>query len=253
MLPVLSIKSCLKCFLRSGMLNFLYTEQGLQSIGFLYALMPGLRDLYRDDRDFSAACARYSRRFNCNAFWAPFLVGSFLHLECRMLSEEGLNRDFMAPLIDTTLNTLSAIGDSFFNGSLLVSLILSLSCLVLLQDLSALGPLILLCLFLSLFLKIFLFYIGLSRGLTVLRRITGLNLVNKGDYLKVLNAVLLAAFLALALAPAPGSLPLSFYEALQFWFLPVLMLLLLDYGAARLHIARTPVLVLFFLLAALVI
>jgi PTS system mannose-specific IID component len=235
------------------MLNFLYTEQGLQSIGFLYALMPGLRDLYRNDRDFAAGCARYSRRFNCNAFWAPFLVGSFLHLECRLSSGESFNRDFMDPLIETTLNTLSAIGDSFFSGSLLVSFILSLSCLALLQETSALAVLLLLWLLLSLLFKVVLFYIGLSRGLTVLSRITGMALVNKGDYLKVLNAVLLAAFLALALWPAPAPLPLSLPSALRFWFLPVLMLLLLDYVVAYLHIARTPVLAVFFLLSALII
>ena len=248
----LSFKAYAQCLLRGCMLNFLYTEQGLQSIGFLQAILPGLRSLYKDQAAFAAACARYSRRFNCHLFWAPFLAGSFLHLE-RSLRQSGAPPDFALSLREAALNSLSAIGDSFFSGSLAVSTTLAFSCLVLLQQPGLVAVLFMAWLLLSLILKAALFHLGLTRGLPALRLLTRLALVNKGEKLKLANAALLLCFLALLSAPAPLLLSLEPSVALERWFLPLGLLLGAGLAASSSRLPRTPAaLGLFALIAVLI-
>ena len=231
--PELSREAYRQCLLRCGMLNFLYTEQGLQGFGFLYSILPGLRDLHQDDAVFAQSCARYARRFNCHALWAPFLAGAFLCQE-RNFARGGAVPDLTDGLQHTLLNSLSAVGDSFFSGSLLVSLLLGLCCLSVLQlDV----VLILVALFwglLSLTFKLFSFRLGLARGLPFLRQIWALKLADKAVYLKRVNAALLCLFLALALHFSPQT------PVLRGWFIPLGALLLLGLITTRLRLPRLP-------------
>lgn len=233
-------KTLRRCLMRSGMLAVGYNARGLQSVGFLYAMLPGLRELYHDDEVFAQSCARYSRHFNCHVIWAPFLCGAFLHTE-RQIASGMVNADMIDTFKETTLNSLSAMGDSFVSGSLMVSLMLLLSCLAVLGNLHAIWVFLAIWLLLALPLKLASFYFGLARGFTLLRHIRRLNLVNKGEYLKIFNGMLLAAFLALALGfPPPdtggaGHLRL----ALDAWFLPIGVMMLLSYAVMRIRLSRS--------------
>jgi PTS system mannose-specific IID component len=227
----LSREAYRKCLLRCGMLNFLYTEQGLQGFGFLYSILPGLRDLHRDDAIFAQSCARYARRFNCHALWAPFLAGAFLCQE-RNFARGGAVPDLTDGLQHTLLNSLSAVGDSFFSGSLLVSLLLGLCCLSVLR-LDVVLVLVALCwVLLGLAFKWFSFRLGLARGLPFLRQIWALKLADKAVYLKGVNAALLCLFLALALHFSPQS------PVLRGWFMPLGALLFLGLISVRLRLPR---------------
>lgn len=226
--------------MRSSMLNAVYNSRGLQSLGFLYAIMPGLRDLYPDDGDFAKSCARYSEHFNCHVFWGPFLCGAFLHTE-QQISSGVVSEDFVSMLKDTTLNSLSAVGDSFISGSLVVALMLLLSCLVVLNSFHALWIFLLVWLLLALLLKVLGFYLGLARGFALLRQIRQLNLINKGDNLKILNGIMLAAFLAIALGFPPaveGEGP-DFMLVAQSWYLPIGVMVFLSYASTRIHLSRS--------------
>ncbi|MDL2285566.1 PTS system mannose/fructose/sorbose family transporter subunit IID [Desulfovibrio sp. OttesenSCG-928-F07] len=236
----LSKKTYRRCLIRSSMLNFMYTAQGLQSIGFLYGIMPGLREIHTNDEAFAKSCARYSRHFNCNIFWAPFLTGAFLHLE-QQIAAGAMSSDYVGPLKDTALNTLSAVGDSFFSGSLLITQVLIIVCLIALNSIPAAFIAALIWLLLSFILKFAAFNIGLARGMSVLRHIRRLNLVNKGDYLKLFNAVLLAATLTLftGISPELALQPLGLKMVSEVWLMPLGITFLLAYAASRLHISRS--------------
>lgn len=236
----ISAKTARRCLLRSSMLNSAYNLRGLQSAGFLYAILPGLRELYPDDAALAESCARYSRHFNCHVVWAPFLCGAFLHAE-RQIASGAMGPETLDAFKETTLNSLSAVGDSFFSGSLMVSLMLSLSCLVLLANPHAVLVFLLLWLLLVLLLKPLTFYLGLARGFSLLRHIRRLNLINKGDYLKLFNGILLAALLALALSLplGPPGLETGLPGMAQSWFLPVGVTIILGYAVARIHLSRS--------------
>lgn len=236
----LSGKTVLRCFLRSGMLNSVYNSRGLQSLGFLYSVLPGLRELHSDDVAFARSCARYSRHFNCHVVWAPFLCGAFLNAE-KQIADGIINEDFVDMFKDTTLNSLSAIGDSFISGSLVVAVMLVMSCMVIIGNLHALWIFALLWILLALFIKVLTFYTGLTKGFSTLRQIRRLNLVNKGDNLKILNGSLLSAFLALALGfpPSERAAGSEFMLVLQSWYLPIAVMVMLGYATTRIHLSRT--------------
>lgn len=247
-------KTIRRCFLRSSMLNSVYNARGLQSVGFLYSVLPGLRELYPDDEAFAQSCARYSRHFNCHVIWAPLLCGAFLHAE-RHIASGLVSPDMIEKFKETTLNSLSAVGDSFVSGSLVVSLMLLLSCLVMLENTQVIWIFLAVLLLLALLLKAVTFFFGLARGFTVLRHIRRLNLINKGDYLKILNGILLAAFLALALGfPPPEAADMSRLRlVLDAWFLPIGVMVLMSYAVARIHLSRSLALVVMVLGTSLLI
>ena len=236
----LTPKNARRCLWRSGMLNAGYNAGGLQSLGFLYAMLPGLREIHTGDEEFAQSCARYSHHFNCHVVWAPFLCGAFLHTE-RQISSGAINPDMVSMFKETTLNSLSAVGDSFVSGSLMVSTMLFLSCLILLDNPHAVWIFILawlLCMFL---LKFATFYLGLARGFTLLRHIRRLNLINKGDYLKLFNGILLATFMALALGfPAElNNEETGLPAIIRAWYLPIGVMILLSYAVTRIHLSRS--------------
>lgn len=222
------------------MLNSVYNSRGLQSLGFLYSILPGLRALHSDDEVFAQSCARYSRHFNCHVVWAPFLCGAFLNAE-KQIADGVISEDFVDMFKETTLNSLSAVGDSFISGSLIVAVMLVMSCLVMITNLHALWIFALLWILLALFVKVLTFYMGLSKGFTMLRHIRRLNLINKGDNLKILNGILLSAFLALALGfpPNEGIAGSKFMLVLQSWYLPIGVMVMLGYATTRIHLSRT--------------
>ena len=244
----LSPKAYRKCLLRSSMLNFLCSEQGQQSLGFLYSILPGLRDLHRDDRAFAQSCARYARHFKCHSLWAPFLAGAFLRQE-RQFAAGGSTPDPILPLQRTLLNSLSALGDSFFNGSLLIMLALGLACLAVLGWTTALGCLALSWFMLSLLFKWFSFHLGLARGFPYLRHVWRLRLADKAAWLKCCNALLLCLFLVLLLRPEDN--PASLAQTASSWFLPVAALVFTGGLIARLRLPRLPLICAWSLIIAL--
>ena len=245
----LSGRAVFKCLLRSSMINVAYNLRGLQNIGFTYAIMTGLRDLYPDDPSFLQSCRRYAAYHNCHPFWAPFLTGAFLHTEARIATGR-LDAELFKPLKETTLNSLSAIGDSFFSGSVETVLFLFFACLLVKSYLGAVCAGLLIWLCCAIAAKAVTFYIGLSRGLAAIGLLRSFNLINIGDYIKIFGALLLVAFLTLALhAPAAG--PLSFPEVLWGWVLPVAVLLGMRVLVVRLRCPRSLLVSLLLLLLGL--
>ena len=217
----------LACFLRSYMVGAAYNPHGLQNIGFLYAIEPVLASLYGPGEALREARLRYALQFNCHPFFTPLFLGVILHMETA-LAEKRFDPALLINLKDTTANTLSAIGDSFFSGSLLSSWALSSACLILAgMQAEALRLTALAFVFLQ-SLKLATFVLGFRKGLSVLLFIRRLNLINWGDYCKNGNAALLSLFLWLAL---PDVSPLVLGGV-------VLYLLFAGWLVGRLHLLR---------------
>ena len=184
----------LRCLLRTYLVGAAYNPRGLQNVGFIHALEPGLAVLYPDPASLSEARSRYLRHHNCHPFWAPMLVGLFLHTEANIAAGRFAASSFMA-FKDTATNTLSAIGDSVFGGSMLASWALAAcACIVAGYPEGALILSGLLFTALQTF-KVVTFAAGLRYGVSILLHLRRWDLINWGDKLKLCNALLLLLFL----------------------------------------------------------
>jgi len=184
-------RTLMSCFLRTYLVGAAFNTRGMQNVGLVFALEPGLRLIYSNPATRQLARKRYLFHYNTHMFWTPLLVGIFLSLEDKIA--RGL---FPAQVLDsvknTTIYTLSAIGDSVFGGTLLVFWSLT----TILLYLAGLEPWALAwaCAWfvaLQLF-KLSTFIVGYREGLKVLLRLRRWNLINWGQRLKLVNAVLLS-------------------------------------------------------------
>ncbi len=98
--------------------------KGMQNIGFVHAMLPGLKKIHPESSD-KAAC-RYLRFFKTHPYMAPTIMGVFLHLE-----EKGDDEriDKLQPAI---AGPLAAVGDYFFWATLkpLIALLFILAIIV---------------------------------------------------------------------------------------------------------------------------
>ncbi|MDL2267537.1 PTS system mannose/fructose/sorbose family transporter subunit IID [Desulfovibrio sp. OttesenSCG-928-G15] len=195
-------RTLLGCFFRSYMVSAASNADGLQNVGFLYAIEPALATLYKDGKGLAEARMRYARRYNSHPFFTPMLLGIFLRLEADIAAGR-MSPAVLLSVKDTTANALSALGDSFFNGTLLATWAL-LSCCLLLADSPGMAFAFTAVCFVSLQLfKFVSFFMGLSKGLSVLAFLRKLDLINWGDHFKFCNAALLGCFLWLCTPDAP--------------------------------------------------
>lgn len=198
----LSRSVLLRCFLRTYAVGMAYNPRGLQNIGFIYALEPGLFAIHGGRPELRQARLRYARHFNSHPFFTPLLAGLFLRCEAD-IAQGNLPPAAMAGFREVAANTLSALGDSFFGGSLLVCWGLLLACLAICGQVS-LSLLLALCFFVTVqVFRFAAFWAGFSKGVSVLGRLRQYDLINWGDRIKLVNAILLVVFLSLALPAAP--------------------------------------------------
>lgn len=188
----------LRSFARTYFVSAAYNSRGLQNIGFTYAIEPGLVAIYGKGKSLRNARLRYARHYNCHPFLTPLLLGVYLRMESDV-AQGRLAPQILMSLKDTTANTLSGIGDSFFSGSLLNTWALSMTALLL-----AGCPLLAVILTASAFFllqcfKLASFFMGYSRGIAFLSFMKRIDLINWGERLKCINAVLLVLTLWLAL------------------------------------------------------
>jgi hypothetical protein len=191
------LRAFARSFLRTYLVMANFNTRGLQNIGLVYAMEPGLEAIYGPTKELVAARKRYLKHYNTHPFWTPLLVGVFLTLEYD-ISRGLFPAGAFAKLKTTVVYTLSAIGDAFFGGSLLAFWGLTVSSLILAGHTGvALGLGIVLFLALQAF-KLTTFVLGFRRGFKVLHLVKRLDLVNWGWRLKYVNSFLLVAFWVLA-------------------------------------------------------
>ncbi|WP_281171260.1 PTS system mannose/fructose/sorbose family transporter subunit IID [Maridesulfovibrio bastinii] len=181
--------SFIRCFFRSFLVGSGFNNRGLQNIGFCYAMQPGLEAIYSDPKELSRAKKRYVRHYNSHPFWAPLLIGVFLSTELNIKSGRFPEQMFDR-FKNTTSNSLSAIGDSLFAGSALIFWSLATICLLLTGN-NLVAVLLGITLFTCLqVFKVYTFWAGVNKGLSVLDSLRGWDLINWGQKLKYCNTLL---------------------------------------------------------------
>jgi len=99
-----------RILLRSLCIQGAWNFKGMQTAGYLYAVLPGLKTIHGPD--LPEAVMRHTTFFNTQPYMAPTVMGINLNLE-----EQG--RYEMIPRVQPTVSgTLAAIGDSFFWATL---------------------------------------------------------------------------------------------------------------------------------------
>ena len=171
----------LACLARTGCINAAMTARGMQQIGLAFVLEPALRQLYPEPQDFARAMSRYAGHSNTHPFMIPLFVGILLSLE-QAIARGSLPESALNSVRETLATTLSALGDSFFSGTLLP-----------LWSLLSIAIVLAISLFCALLLfRAICFVSGLRYGLTTLAKLRKLNLINWVDRLKMINAALAA-------------------------------------------------------------
>ena len=218
----------LRIFLRTYLVGAAFNVRGLQNVGFMFAMDPGLALIHQDPAELRKARSRYARHYNCHPYWTPLVAGMLLHAESEIASGRMAPSTFDA-IKDTAVNTLSALGDSVFGGTLLVTWALAMACCIAGGHAGiALAASIALFCALQVF-KLGIFIAGLRYGLSALFWLRRWDLINWGERLKMGNALLLLLFLVICLPER---------ETPALWGLSIVCIILAAWLTARLHVPR---------------
>ncbi len=203
----LSLATVFSCLARTGLVNAAVTTRGMQQIGLAYILAPALRELYPDREARRHALARYAKHTNTHPFAQPFVAGVLIHMEAD-LANGLMNETGMEKLRSTMEPVLSAVGDSFFSGSLRPAWALACVCL-LLNGHAAWAACFTLALFLLLQgLRCASFLYGLREGFPAVMKLARHRPVSWAERVKTANALLAGLALWFMLCQDCGELSL---------------------------------------------
>ncbi len=181
-------------FLRTYLVGAAFNMRGLQNVGFMYVMDPGLAAIHGDAAELRKARNRYARHYNCHPYWTPLVAGMLLHAEAEIAGGR-LSPATLGTIKDTAVNTLSALGDSLFGGTLLVTWALAMA-VMFANGWSEAALAVSLALFAGLqVFKLCTFIAGVRYGLSALFWLRRWDLINWADRMKMINALLLLLFL----------------------------------------------------------
>lgn len=180
----------LRSFMRCYMAGAGFNTRGMQNIGLMYAMQPGLRAIHTDPKALKAAQKRYVKHYQSHPFWLPCLVGIYLNVESS-IAQGRFPPKMLSKVKDTTAYTLSALGDSVFGGSLLIFWALLSICLLLAgQEKAALAFGGSMFFGLQAF-RAYTFVCAVRQGFKFLEWLKRWDLINWGRRVKYVNAALL--------------------------------------------------------------
>lgn len=193
----------LRVFLRTYLVGSAFNTKGMQNVGLSYVMEPGLQALHGGNPSaLRKARGRYLKHYNTHPFWTPLLAGIFLSMESKIAAGL-LPADLLGKVRTTTVYALSALGDSFFGGSFLVTWALIAANLAVREHAVLLSLWLVVCVVCLQLFKAYTFARGYAQGLAFLQRLKSWNLIDWGTRLKLCNGVLLAIF-AEAMLPGTG-------------------------------------------------
>ncbi len=129
---MLDRKTKSRVFLRSMLVQACWNFENMQSVGFLYAILPGLEKIYAGEPDrIREAAKRHVEFFNTHPYFSSHLAAMSLAFEEKIQKGEVEPSAVNSAKVGL-MGSLGAIGDSFFWGSLkpFVSLMSVLAALV---------------------------------------------------------------------------------------------------------------------------
>ncbi|CAL9329615.1 PTS system mannose/fructose/sorbose family transporter subunit IID [Streptomyces sp. enrichment culture] len=139
-------KEMRRIFWRSFSLLGSFNFERMQGLGFLYAVLPSLKRIYKNDDDgLKKAMSRHIETFNMTVAPSPLVMGTTVAMEERVKSDSTFDPTAISSIKVSLMGPLSGIGDTFFWGIfriLAVSLAIGFA-----QHGSILGPIVLLVVF----------------------------------------------------------------------------------------------------------
>jgi PTS system mannose-specific IID component len=105
-----------RCFLRSLLLQSAWNVQGMQNLGFSYAIWPVLAALYPDPEARKAAVARHLEPFNTHPYMAEAILGGAIHHELRIAAGHA-DPAQVGAFKRALAGPLAGLGDTFFWAS----------------------------------------------------------------------------------------------------------------------------------------
>lgn len=142
----LSKKEFNTIFWRSFTLLGSFNYERMEGLGFLYAILPSLKRIYKDDEQgYKEALHRHMEAFNMTVAPSPFVMGIAVAMEEQAKEDPTIDKKSINALKVSLMGPLSGIGDTFFWGIFRV-LACSLGASFALQG-NILGPLVLLLVF----------------------------------------------------------------------------------------------------------
>lgn len=104
-------------WLRLLLLQASWNFERLQGIGFFYALLPGLKKLYREDKLLDIS-RKYDGYFNTHVYLAPMVVGAVLKLEEERAAGDENADSLIDDFKEMVAAPYAAIGDALFWGGM---------------------------------------------------------------------------------------------------------------------------------------
>lgn len=113
----LTKKDFKKTFWRSFTLLSSFNYERMQGLGYLYAIMPHLKKIYKDDEEgLKAAYHRHMKAFNMTIAPAPFVMGISVAMEEKAKADPQFETSSINAVKVALMGPLSGIGDTFFWG-----------------------------------------------------------------------------------------------------------------------------------------
>lgn len=188
----------LRIFVRSFAIQGSWNERTMQGGGFGFALLPGLRALYRDDATgLSDAVRRHVEHFNAHPYLAELALGAVLRMEAEGTPPEEIRR-FKSAI----RGPLGSLGDVLVWAGWLPACAL----LAVAAGLAGAGPWITVLLFLGVYnvghlvLRAWVFRAGMREGREVGRWLRGAHLSHHSGTVAAGGTLLLGVVLGLAIA-----------------------------------------------------
>lgn len=114
-------KELVRITIRSNLLNGSMQAIKRQAMGFTYALIPSLADLYNGDKQkMSEALQRHDTFINTHASFGAFLLGLVYALEKQMAEGKPVSSEMITNIKASLMGPLAGIGDSIFHITLRV-------------------------------------------------------------------------------------------------------------------------------------
>jgi len=106
-----------KTFWRSFTLLNSFNYERMEGLGYLFAIMPELKKIYKDDKEgLKAAYHRHMAAFNMTIAPSPFVMGISIAMEEQAKADPKFDTSSINAIKVALMGPLSGIGDTFFWG-----------------------------------------------------------------------------------------------------------------------------------------
>lgn len=103
-----------KIFLRSFFLQSVWNYERMQSVGFLFSMLPRLREIYTSHNELKKSCQRHLAYFNTHPYMVSFILGFTTRAEEEIKDNVSGAEEVLSKFKLQMGGPLAAIGDKLF-------------------------------------------------------------------------------------------------------------------------------------------